>query len=117
MSECNFSSSDLDDSFKTVTGKRKKKRSAPQAHQASPPAKRIPTPVAPSSGPMPLMSLVIEPPSPSVEPPTPSVASQRGSKPPPPVIIHDKAVWTSVSGQMAQRKITFTQARNSNSRT
>ncbi|CAK1553307.1 unnamed protein product [Leptosia nina] len=64
MSEGISSSSDSDDSFKTVT-KRKKKRSAPQA---SPPAKRIPAPVAPSSGPKPLMSLVIEPQSLSVEP-------------------------------------------------
>ncbi|CAK1540064.1 unnamed protein product [Leptosia nina] len=98
MSECNSSSSssDSDDSFKTVTGKRKKKRSAPQALQASPPAKRILAPVAPSSGPKPLMSLIIEPPSPSVEPPTPSVASQRGPKLPPPIIIHDKAVFSKV---------------------
>ncbi|CAK1554361.1 unnamed protein product [Leptosia nina] len=93
MSEGNTSSSDSDDSaFTKVNNKRKKKRSAPQALQASPPAKRIPAPVAPSSGLKPLMSLVIEPPSLSVELPTPSVAPQRGPKLPPPVIIHDKAV-------------------------
>ncbi|CAK1550851.1 unnamed protein product [Leptosia nina] len=104
MSECISSSSDSDESFKTVTGKRKKKRSAPQAPQASPPAKRTPAPVAPQ----PLMSLVIEPPSPSVEPPTPSVAPQRGPKSPPPVVPEDNLYLHPLKTLTAAERFSFT---------
>ncbi|KAJ8703924.1 hypothetical protein PYW07_013218 [Mythimna separata] len=98
--------SDSDD-YEVVGQKRKKGKAPPNASKAK---KVVPPPPSPTSP-------AQADPSPQAKRPaspmavTPAVTSPKRA-PPPPVFIHEKDKWTSVSAALNERKIAFTNARS-----
>ncbi|KAJ8703935.1 hypothetical protein PYW07_013229 [Mythimna separata] len=98
--------SDSDD-YEVVGQKRKKGKAPPNASKAK---KVVPSPPFPTSS-------AQADPSPQAKRPaspmavTPAVTSPKRA-PPPPVFIHEKDKWTSVSAALNERKIAFTNARS-----
>ncbi|KAJ8703920.1 hypothetical protein PYW07_013214 [Mythimna separata] len=104
--ETTSDTSDSDD-YEVFGQKKKKGKAPPNASKAK---KVVPTPPSPTSS-------VQATPSPQAKRPaspmtvTPAVITPK-RVPPPPVFIHEKDKWTSVSAALNERKIAFTNARS-----